>query len=462
MIKSLSVVALLALAGSAQADIITWNFGSSVVANGGSINASAVGGGLSATPALTRNNNNGSTDLVNTTSVSSGYAGATGTGNAGAAVPIGAINTNTSTNFQFTITPNAFTSLAIGAVQFGSRSTSTGPQAYSFRSSTDSYASGLFSGTLGNNSTWALQSGNAGTTITGATNFRIYGFGGAGSPAAGTANWRIDDLQITYSVLDSAINAGTPVNAGTIRRGASVNANMAIGENAGGSQASTNYSISYAGSSGVQLSGAATGSIANGGSVNRTLAFGGNTAGAVSGTYTIANTGNTADVQRAGANHEVAVTANIVDPSQASFSAAGAQNTLLIDFGTVNQGDAVSPYAFIIANLQATLGFTAGLDILAGDINATGDTGVLSANLAALTNLAAGSSNNYNASFDTSNMGSFSTTYTITGRDTASVQGGAANDVSLTINIIGTVVPTPGSAALFGLGALAAARRRRA
>jgi MYXO-CTERM domain-containing protein len=32
-----------------------------------------------------------------------------------------------------------------------------------------------------------------GATVT----FRLYGYGGTGSPTAGTANWRIDDMTVT-------------------------------------------------------------------------------------------------------------------------------------------------------------------------------------------------------------------------------------------------------------------------
>lgn len=155
--------------------------------------------------ALVQGNNNGTTTML-TTSSASNYAGASGTWNAGAAARIGVLNTaaNGSAYFEFTITPPT-AGVVIDAIAFGTRSTSTGPQAYTLRSSADGYAANLFSGSLLNTSTWVLKS-HVGLSIgmTSATTFRLYGHNGSGSASAGTANWRIDDLRISLSAQAEA------------------------------------------------------------------------------------------------------------------------------------------------------------------------------------------------------------------------------------------------------------------
>ena len=161
--------------------------------------------------------------MLTITSASSGYAGVSGGNNAGAAARTGSLVTGASGSayFQFMLTPSANVTFALTGISFGSRSTSTGPQAFSLRSSADSYASDIAAGTMSANSTWVLHSisGLAFSSET-ATTFRIYGYSGAGSPAAGTANWRVDDLKITISAEVPAVtpmitstNAATGTNA---------------------------------------------------------------------------------------------------------------------------------------------------------------------------------------------------------------------------------------------------------
>ncbi len=146
-------------------------------------------------------NNNGVTPVRNSTSPSGSYEGASGANNAGAAVFTGGF-TPASTYFETTLTPTAGNSIVLTGISFGSRSTGTGPQAASVRTSVDAFASDQATFVLLNSSVWALQSsgmnvtGVAGTPVT----IRIYGFNGAGSPGANTANWRIDDLTINPAI----------------------------------------------------------------------------------------------------------------------------------------------------------------------------------------------------------------------------------------------------------------------
>lgn len=163
--------------------------------------------------AVIQGNNNGTTTLFTASSTSSGYTNvydipASGGTNAGAAARTGAINTNTSGSayFEFSVTaPIGNTNVGITNISFGSRSTSTGPQGYSIRSSANNFATDLAggSGTLLNSGNWILRSAAVNVLVAnGATQiFRIYGVNGTGSPSADTANWRVDDLTVGFGAL---------------------------------------------------------------------------------------------------------------------------------------------------------------------------------------------------------------------------------------------------------------------
>jgi hypothetical protein len=152
---------------------------------------------------ITIGNNNGTTTLITNTSASSGYTGFSGTFNAGVSARVGALSTTTSGSayFQFTITPNIGNAISVTGLNFGSRSTSTGPKAFAIRSSVDNYTTNIATGTLTNTSAWALKlnSVNISTAIGTAVTFRIYGYNGTGSNIANTANWRIDDISVLGS-----------------------------------------------------------------------------------------------------------------------------------------------------------------------------------------------------------------------------------------------------------------------
>jgi hypothetical protein len=191
------VLATLAM-GGVQAQI-AWNFGNAT--DGALGTPSTDVEALLSAGAVTQGNNNGTTTLLTTTSASSGYAGATGSFNAGAAARIGALDLGMSAYFEFTLTADGGSDAEVSALSFGSRSTSTGPKLYTIVYSTDSFANSttLASGSMPSTSTWALYSPTfTALTITSGTSvaFRIYGSDGTGSPTAGTANWRVDDLTV--------------------------------------------------------------------------------------------------------------------------------------------------------------------------------------------------------------------------------------------------------------------------
>lgn len=143
-------------------------------------------------------------DPVNPTSASSGYTGASGTGNIGNAVNIGAFDSAVSAFYAVTFTPSAGFSIQLTNLDFGTRSTATGPQAFSIRSSTNGFSTEIVGGIIANNSTWTFRDNTfspltapADTAIT----LRIYTFGGAGNPAMGTENNRMDDISIDVSAI---------------------------------------------------------------------------------------------------------------------------------------------------------------------------------------------------------------------------------------------------------------------
>jgi len=194
---------------------VTWNFGT---ASGNAAPSGGVPVSNLAIGNISQGNNNGTTTLLTTTSPSStsDYPTASGQYNAGAAAFVGALNVNTSTYFEFTLTPAADYSVTLNAISFGSRSTGTGPAAFSVRSSLDGYNANVATGSLSTSSIWVLNtpSTTSTTSLTGTpVTFRIYGHSGTGSPSAGTANWRIDDLSISVEVKPSpTITSFTPTS----------------------------------------------------------------------------------------------------------------------------------------------------------------------------------------------------------------------------------------------------------
>ncbi len=147
----------------------------------------------------------GSSFGINSTSVSSGYAGVTGGNNA---CIIYSQSSTGSAYFEFTITPDAGYTVSVTGITLGTRSTATGPGNGAIRSNVDGYASNygmivpMASGT-----SWMLRTpaslnpitGAAGTAVT----VRIYGYGtNTSSNSSSSPNWRIDDLQVTAAVTN--------------------------------------------------------------------------------------------------------------------------------------------------------------------------------------------------------------------------------------------------------------------
>jgi hypothetical protein len=133
------------------AQTITWNF------TAGTAAPSTTAAGVTAAE-LVQGNNNGTTSFITSVSVSTGYAGASGTNNAGLAARTGVLNTGASGSayVEFMLTPAPGKVVTLTAISFGSRSTSTGPQAYTLRTAADNYTTDKTTGTLLANSAWAF------------------------------------------------------------------------------------------------------------------------------------------------------------------------------------------------------------------------------------------------------------------------------------------------------------------
>lgn len=146
--------------------------------------------------------NSAATTLLSATSSSRGYADASGRYNAGAAAKPGPQDRGPqgSAYFEFNLAPAEGRRVAVTALRFGSRSTSTGPRAFAVFANHDGFSAPVATGALESNGTWGLQSvtlapsaADAGAAVV----YRIYGYEGTGHAAAGVVNWRIDDVAFT-------------------------------------------------------------------------------------------------------------------------------------------------------------------------------------------------------------------------------------------------------------------------
>ena len=155
---------------------------------------------------ITQGQNNGATTFIAAgTPASTGYAGALGGNNGNCSARIGAVSTATSTYMQVVLTPAANFWVNVTTIKWGNFSLfSTGPTTLSVFASNDNFATSTLIGTATvtySTTAWTLVNPTItpynGLTSTPVT-IRIYASGGTtGTPTAGTANWRMDDLVLT-------------------------------------------------------------------------------------------------------------------------------------------------------------------------------------------------------------------------------------------------------------------------
>jgi hypothetical protein len=174
----------------------------------------AIGDYFTVLPEFSQFNNFGTTTpLINSTAASSGYTGASGGNNFGLAVGP-TLNTGPTPfsldgpAFAFTITlDDPSQTLSLTGFSYGSRRTSTGPQAHRLviselaDFSTSFTAFDLTTGQT--NSTWVFNEPafNAFTSTGNQIFVRLYGYNGTGNAGQNTANWRIDDITLSASVV---------------------------------------------------------------------------------------------------------------------------------------------------------------------------------------------------------------------------------------------------------------------
>jgi len=185
----------------AVSGLVGWNFGPAITPSASPSSNTANNVTISA---ISQGNNNGTTTLLTSVSPSNTYIGFSAASNIVAAARVGAINTATdgSAYFEFTITPASGYSSIFNGIEFGTRSTETGPQNFAIRTSLDNYVSDLATGSIANNATWSLKTPFlSGTQSATAITYRIYGYNGTGTVFTGIANWRIDDIKLNIDVV---------------------------------------------------------------------------------------------------------------------------------------------------------------------------------------------------------------------------------------------------------------------
>jgi endonuclease I len=187
------------------------------------------------------------------------------------------------------------------------------------------------------------------------------------------------------------------------------------------------------------------------GSKNTTIGLGSSTAtaGLKTGTVTVDNlditTQGGAGKGANDADDVVVVTGAVLDHAAPSLSAISATSSLTLDFGNLQQSSGSHTLTFDLCNLMQTAGYTARLDL--DSFSFSGDAGVFSSNLAAFSNLDAGSSQEFSIFCDTSLLGSFSGTYVLACSDENIA--GAVSFSPLTVNLVGHVAaPEPTEAAM--------------
>ncbi|MGH7131485.1 MAG: GC-type dockerin domain-anchored protein [Phycisphaerales bacterium] len=130
----------------------------------------------------------------------------------------------------------------------------------------------------------------------------------------------------------------------------------------------------------------------------------------------------------------VSLQATMLAHANASFAAAGDQNTLTVNFGTVAKNSTTPSQAVTIYNLVSIAGFTAKLDL--DSIGGSGSTSVLTTDFAPVLNLNAGSSVSFNASvFTGASEGPYTATYTIVNSDENVPGALVSTSLMLTLNV---------------------------
>ncbi|BBO33678.1 endonuclease [Lacipirellula parvula] len=211
----------------------------------------------------------------------------------------------------------------------------------------------------------------------------------------------------------------------------------------------TYYSVTTAGAATSTVSGrynAFNTGVTGSRSINVGLTTSTAAAGLKTGTVTVDNL----DVTNAGgagrgandANDVATVNLSVLSHANPSFAAGSDANSLTYDFGTIALGGPVPTFAFDLFNLEATAGYTAGLDLDA--ILGSGDTAAFSTTLSPFqgaATLAAGAGYGFTASMNTLAPGAFSVTYSLNFSDEN--LSGAASLGAMSLTLSGVVSAAP-------------------
>ncbi len=186
-----------------NAGTATWNFGTS--APGSAL--PSISGSNFVVDTFKNGNPVGpfATTLLSTTSPSSGYVGASASYNAANTVRVGGFSKDTSSYYEFKVTPTNGYKVSLTGMNFAYRATGTGPKRFRLRSNLDNYSSDIVTDTLSAaTSTWALVTKTSLSASNPQANspiiFRLYCFNGTGNPTSGSANMRVDDVVLNLSL----------------------------------------------------------------------------------------------------------------------------------------------------------------------------------------------------------------------------------------------------------------------
>jgi hypothetical protein len=279
---------------------------------------------------------------------------------------------------------------------------------------------------------------------------------------------QMNDSQITIAGGTPTGNGGSTrdVNLGSVLVGAALPAAQSLTLNKTGLDG-TYYEVSIAGDATSTVSGRYN-AFANNATGSRTIDVGLTTSTASAGFRSGAVTINNLDVTTEGgagvgvndANDVFNVSLNVLDHANASFAGASDLNSLTIDFGSFAVNSGPQQAAFDVFNLMATAGFTAPLDLIS--FSGLGDTSALSTSLSHVQNIAAGGAETFYAVLDTSSIGEFTASYSLSLSDDTDLAG-APGGQQLTLNLLGKVVaiPEPTSLALLMTAAVTLGQRIR-
>jgi endonuclease I len=251
-----------------------------------------------------------------------------------------------------------------------------------------------------------------------------------------------NNSQITIGGGTSGGNGASSLDLGTssVIVGAAIPAPQAVTLNKGGTDG-TYYSVTESGDATSSVEGrynafrtAATDSAIIQVGLDGVTA----TAGPLSGTVTIDNLDITdqggAGVGANDADDTITVGLNVLDHAIPSFTGTSTLSTLTYDFGSVSLGS-LATAELDLFNLVDTAGYTAGLNLYS--LIGSGDTSILTTNLAPFAGLSAGASTSFDINFDTSTIGEFSASYTLSFSDEDLPGAIALSD--LTLNLAGVV-----------------------